>query len=172
MAAKKHPLLLSQVEQCETSLKKFHIRLEDLRSRNNQVYYENLYQQVQDYLKKMRAVSSDPSQLERCENLLKSIHDIIGSHPADLGPVPAYVTPTNGKLTKPGLETAASRRNMRKSIQYECSDRTFRRQKDEAQEMEEVEEGNEFLLTSGLSRLPLSSRTKGALASEETKKRD
>jgi hypothetical protein len=172
LAAKAHPEVLNQVVQCETSLKKFCTRLQDLRTRNNQVYYENLYQQVQDYLKKIRALSADPSHLERCENLLKSVHDIIGSHPSDLGSMPVYISPANGKLTKPGLETAASRRNMRKSIQFECSDRAFRRQKDATHEMEEGDEGNEFLLTSGSSRLPLSSRTKGALASEESKKRD
>lgn len=156
---KKHSVASEEALHCKTSLKRFCLRLEACsKQRTNQAYYENLYQQTQDFLNTLEAFPPSSSQIDKCENFLKVIQDIIGSHgvATDLAPMPNSSIPHRGKLTKPVLETAP-KRPLCQSVKYEYDDPASKRTIETAEEAEEVDE------------FKLVSRTRKPHVSEETK---
>lgn len=168
---KNHPVTSGEVLHCKTTLKRFCLRLEACSKQpTNQAYYENLYQQTQDFLSTLEAFPPNSSQIDKCENFLKVIQDIIGSRgvATDLAPMPNCSTSHRGKLTKPVLETAPKRPLGKpiQSIRYEYDNPASKRTIETAEEAEEAV-GDELKLIS--SSAPRLSRTRNFHASEETK---
>lgn len=159
----------SQVLQCETSLKEFCKHLEGFRTRGNQAYYENLYQQTQDFLKTLQNLPTNSLQLGKCENFVKAIRDIIGSHAVDLAPMPSSINPSTGRmLTRPALETTISTRPLRRPRPIQSIQYVYGADKKKQQEgTDEETKVDELLLTS--RAIPSSSKTKKPSATEEPK---
>ncbi len=164
----------SQFLQCQTSLKRFCLHLENCsKTRINQPYYENLYNQTQDFLKTLENLPSSSSQLDqlvKCENLLKVVQDVIGHHHAgapDLAPMPAYSNPNGGTLTNPVLETIPKRPLRRvHHVQYEYDNASLKQSTKEVDE--EAGEVDEFGLSSpNPSPSPRLSRTRKPGESQE-----
>jgi len=133
--------LVNQFSMCQNSLKHFSLHLEKCsKVRPNQAYYEDLYNQTQEFLSAIETIPTNSSQLSRCENLLRVVQDIVGSHKGnpDLAPMPLYSTPSRGKLTNSILETSA-RRPMRKHVQYMYDDGAAKIKR----ESRELADGNE-----------------------------
>lgn len=139
---------------CQTSLKRFCRHLEECSKTRNEVYYENLYNQTQNLLNSFENLpTNSAADLNRCENYLRVIQDIVGQHSlsSDLGPMPTDSTSYNGKLTMPALE--ARRRPLSKHVhvKYVCEDQAMRKRKDNKEndvEDERTEELNDFSLIS------------------------
>ena len=158
-----HPALSKEALRCKTSLEQFRLRLKVYSKQENLPYYKDLYQQVQIFL----GAVGDPVrsfQLDKCENLLNAIQDIIGLFPertrvgpAELAPMPTeYSSPHEGKLTNPTLETIPKRplRSVRSmSIHYRYDDLEFDKK-------EKGEEPDDFQLTSTSTSAPCRSGTK------------
>lgn len=136
---------LNQFSQCQNSLKRFSLHLEKCsKTRSTQPYYEALFIQMQEFLS-MTSVSANSSQVAKCENLLKVIQDIVGTHHEgpDLEPMPACPTTSRGKLTNSVLDTG-SRRPLRKNIQYVYNEEgTLKRRKASEETEEPKKEGEE-----------------------------
>jgi hypothetical protein len=113
-----------QFMQCQTSLKHFSAHLEIRKDDTHQAYYDDLYNQIQYFLKSMDNLPISPSQLVKCENLLKALQDIVGTPVStpDLEPMPSTDSLNDGSLTKPALEK--HRRPLPKNVhvRYVCED--------------------------------------------------
>jgi hypothetical protein len=138
----------SQFLQCQTSLKRFSLHLEKRKTQSNQPYYEDLYKQTQYFLNNLVNIPDSPSQLARCENLLKVLQDIVGNPPptSDLGPMPNNANATSGKLTPSALEAWRRPISNKMHVKYVCEDHA--RGKRAKEENEETQELDENLLTS------------------------
>ncbi len=162
--------LPKQVAQCQVTLKKVCLRLEEYKGRTHQAYYDNLYRQSQDFLNALEKFPVSSKQLTQCENFITIIGDIIGTHPADLAPMPSYTSPQEGRLSNPMLETAASRVRWKKEsrlVRFEYSSEHKPSKREDIGE-ESDEEGEEiFPMT---SHSPRTSKLKTHIASEEPKK--
>jgi hypothetical protein len=145
---------VDQFSQCQHSLKRFNTHLEKCsKTRSAQPYYEALFKQMQEFLS-MTSVPTNSSQVAKCENLLKVIQDIVGTHHEgpDLEPMPACPTPSQGKLTNSVLDTG-SRRPLRKNIQYVYNEGTQKKIKVSEESEEPKKEGEEeHYLTSKSTR--------------------
>jgi hypothetical protein len=133
----------SQLLECQTSLKRFSLHLEKCKTRSNQAYYEDLYNQAQNMLSTFNHLPASSSQLTKCENLLKALHDIVGSPTveADLGPMPSYDSAYTGKLTMPALEARRRPINRNMHVRYVCEDHSSRKRNDEGTgDMEELDD--------------------------------
>jgi hypothetical protein len=166
LASKKvHSVISSDTLHCKTSLEKFLLRLKKYSAqRGNQAYYEDLYQQTRDFLNTVENLPPTLSRLDKCENFLKVIQDITGSHTiaTDLAPMPPYSSSQRGKLTSAALETTAKR--PLRQIRY-VYDEGAPKQVKEADE--EADEAGEFEFLSNPS--PRLSGARKSPALEETK---
>lgn len=133
-------LTSNQFLDCQSTLKRFALHLEKCKTRTNQAYYEDLFNQAQNLI-------NNPSQ-SKCESLIKTLHEIVGNPaiPPSLGPMPSYESPSTGKLTNPAVE--ARRRHMLRNlpVRYVCEDHSTRKHTDE--EVRELEELDDFPLNS------------------------
>lgn len=113
-----------QYMQCQTSLRHFSSHLEIRKADAQQAYYDDLYNQIQYFLKSIDDMPISSTQLAKCENLLKALQDIVGVHVSnsELEPMPSTINSNNGKLSKPALEKY--RRPLPKSVhvRYVCED--------------------------------------------------
>jgi hypothetical protein len=109
------------ISQCQSSLERFRSHLANrTKSQNGQPYYESLYRQIDLFLNALKDVPLNSAQLNKCENLLDALREIVGSHgiEADLAPMPIYSNPQGGTLSTPAPERSL-RKVVRKHIQYE-----------------------------------------------------
>lgn len=161
LASKKiHSVISSDTLHCKTSLEKFLLRLKKYSAqRGNQAYYEDLYQQTRDFLNTVENLPPTLSRLDKCENFLKVIQDITGSHniTTDLAPMPHDSGSQRGNLTRPALETTPGR-PLRQSIRYVYDEGTLGQMKEAVEEAEKPEEfefvSSPGLLLSGSKRPP------------------
>lgn len=156
-----------KILECQTALEKFSLRLEERsRGRPYQTYYANLYRQTQDFLTRLKDLPT--SSLDKCQNYLNVVQDIVGHHGVDLGPLPRYSGQQyGGRLTQPILTTVPKKelRNARKelrNVRYEYAERAKSTQeKKRIGEEEDLEE-----LPFAPSPIRRSSKTGNHLASE------
>jgi len=130
-----------QIAHCQTSLQKYCKQLaERSKIRTNQVYYESLYQQTQNFLKSFNYAPLTAHHLDQCHRFRKAIEGIIGNHGSELSPMPAYTKfPSNGQLSNPILEPNVSRTAMRKSIRYVYEEEAQKDMPDGKEEKDELE---------------------------------
>jgi hypothetical protein len=140
-----HSSKSSKILECQTALEKFSLRLEERsRGRPNQTYYANLYRQAQDFLTGLKnfSTSSPASSLDKCQNYLNVVQDIVGRHGADLAPLPGYSSRQyGGRLTQSILRTVPKREL--RNVRYEYAERV--KAAKEKQEIGEEEEDLEEL---------------------------
>jgi hypothetical protein len=159
LADKKNDIIAStDASHCHTSLERFCLLLEvRSKQRAHQAYYKNLYRQIRDFLDKNLPISRsqiNASQLDKCENLLNVIQDIVGTQggSVDLAPLPGYSSPRGGKRTTPALETAQRPLRIR-SIRY-TTDESLVLDVKTVDKEEEGEEPYEFKTSRSASHLP------------------
>lgn len=130
----------SKILECQTALEQFSLRLEERsRGRPHQTYYAHLYRQTQDFLTGLKNLptSSPTSSLDKCQNYLNVVQDIVGRHGADLAPLPRYSRQQyGGRLTQPILRTVPKREL--RNVRYEYAERI--KSTKEKQEIGEEEE--------------------------------
>lgn len=85
-------------------------------------YYESLLKQISLFLDTTKGISTDSSHLDRCEQLITALQEIVGTHvQADLVPMPAHTAPLGGSAI--ASPTKGPKRPLRKiirnHIQYE-----------------------------------------------------
>ena len=108
------------LKQCQASLKQDSLRLKAYSSQQESQVYNNLYQQIQDFLRNPENLNN-PSQSDKCQNFIHAIDSIVGKHPKskDLAPMPGRRSNSQmGKLTTPTLETGPRRPIAPLSIRY------------------------------------------------------
>jgi hypothetical protein len=109
------------LKQCKISLEQDSLRLKAYsKQQENQVIYDNLYQQIQNFLRNPEN-PNNPAQSGKCHNFINTIDSIVGKQPRskDLAPMPVgYSNSQMGKLTSPTLETAPKRPLAPLSIRY------------------------------------------------------
>jgi hypothetical protein len=151
----------SKILECQTALEKFSFRLEERsRGRPHQAYYANLYRQTQDFLASLKNFPTPP--LDKCQNYLNVVQDIVGGQGADLGPLPRHSGQRyGGRLTQPILKTIPKREL--RNIRYEYAERAR-----SAKEKKQIGEEEEDLEEVSFAPTPVrrSTKTGNPLASE------
>lgn len=148
IAKAQKPLLSRQFLKCQTTLEHFRSRLgKKTKGETNQPYYENLYKQTEGFLNTIKEVPINAVQLDKCENLLTALQEIVGkqgTEGAELAPVPFSPKQRGGSLSAPVLETTPRRPLrkkgvQRKHIEYVDYDPASRLKKEGDEELEEMD---------------------------------
>jgi hypothetical protein len=130
------------LEQCKISLEQNSLRLKAYSKQQENQVYDNLYQQIQNFLRTPEN-PSNLSQSDKCQNFINTIDSIVGKHPRpkDLAPMPGgYLNSQTGKLTNPTLENAPKRPLAPLSIRYVDAPKAFLLpEKDDTEEIDDTE---------------------------------